>query len=197
MRKSAIDETPNRPTSNAGSPSRRSTQAGHQNQQHRVRKGSQSRRKSTCSSAAQSRSSTEPDVDFTSPRVSATPSIAGSPYSLAASFATISESGDFSTGLTSPYDSPGAVSMAAHHQQHQQHIPYSMPYHDCGYQSGAAWPVTYERDPSTSAGMSSSFISTVSNPNAFPVLTPPDEYMQFQAFSSLQTAGADIWPYHR
>lgn len=186
----AVDETLSRSASNAGSPSRRSTQQ----QQQRVRKGSQSRRKSTSSSAAQSRSSTEPDTDFASPRASLTPPIANSPYSLATSFATISESGDYSTGpsLSSPYDSHNGVGMGQ-----QQHIPYSMPYHDCGYQSEAAWPGAYQRDPSTSAGMSSSFLATVSNPHAFPVLTPPDDYMQFQAFSSLQTAGADIWPYRR
>lgn len=90
-----------------------------------------------------------------------------------------------------------AMAQHQHHQQQQQHIPYTMPYQDCGYQSGAAWPGAYQRDPSTSAGLSSSYISTVSNPHAFPVLTPPDEYMQFHAFSSLQTAGADIWPYRR
>ncbi|ATY60402.1 Zn(2)-C6 fungal-type DNA-binding domain [Cordyceps militaris] len=185
---SAIDDSLSRNASNAGSPSRRSTQAG---QQNRVRKGSQSRRKSTCSSAAQSRSSTEPDADFTSPRASAAPSVTGSPYCLAASFATISESGDFEAALASPYD----AGLVAHQQQ--QHLPYSMPYHDCGYQSGAIWPDAYPRDPSTSAGMSNSFLSTTSNPHAFTVLTPPDEYMQFQAFASLQTAGADLWPYHR
>ncbi|OAA69837.1 hypothetical protein ISF_03107 [Cordyceps fumosorosea ARSEF 2679] len=197
MRKSAIDETLSRPTSNSGSPSRRITQTSHhlqQPQQHRIRKGSQSRRKSNCSSTAQSRSSLEPDADLmASPAPS---SVAGSPYSLASSFATISEggAGDFAATLSVPYDSPGAVGMTA------QHMPYSMPYHDCGYQSGAAWPpaASYQRgDPGTSAGLNNSFISTVSNPDAFPVLTPPDEYMQFQAFASLQTAGADIWPYHR
>ncbi|KAJ6781067.1 hypothetical protein PWT90_09757 [Aphanocladium album] len=199
---SAIDETLSRSTSNAGSPTRRSTQAA-AGQQHRVRKGSQSsRRKSTCSSAAQSRSSTEPDLDFTSPRASATPPIAGSPYSLAASFGTISESGDYATGaaLSSPYESPSALAMGHHqhhHQHQQQHMAYSMPYHDCGFQSEAAWPAAYPRDPSTQAGMSNSFLATVSNPHAFPVLTPADDYMQFQAFSSLQTAGADIWPYRR
>ncbi|PMB68889.1 hypothetical protein BM221_005473 [Beauveria bassiana] len=93
--------------------------------------------------------------------------------------------------------------MAQHHHQQQQqqqpeHIPYTMPYHDCGYQSGAVWPAMYQRDPNCTAGMSSSsFNSTVSNPHAFPILTPPDEYMQFQAYASLQTAGADVWPYHR
>ncbi|KAJ3479944.1 hypothetical protein NLG97_g8188 [Lecanicillium saksenae] len=92
-----------------------------------------------------------------------------------------------------PYEPPVGLAMG----HHQQHIPYSMPYHDCGYQSDAAWPAAYPRDPSTQAGMSSSFLATVSNPHAFPVLTPPDDYMQFQAFSSLQTAGADIWPYRR
>ncbi|OAQ96281.1 hypothetical protein LLEC1_06522 [Akanthomyces lecanii] len=192
---SAIDETLSRTTSSAGSPSRRSTQT--QQQQNRVRKGSQSRRKSNCSSAAHSRSSTEPDTDFTSPHTSAAPSIAGSPYSLSVSFAAISEGGDYSTSLGGPYDSASAVAMAQHQHHQQQHIPYTMPYHDCGYQSGAAWPGTYQRDPSTSAGLSSSYISTVSNPHAFPVLTPPDEYMQFQVFSNLQTAGADIWPYRR
>ncbi|KAM3428539.1 hypothetical protein MY4824_008755 [Beauveria thailandica] len=204
------DETAlSRPTSNAGSPSRRSTQTSQQQQQqqqqqHRVRKGIQPRRKSICSSSAPSRSSTEPDIDLYSPRASTAPSVAGSPYSLAASFDTIEESGGFaSASLASPYDSADALIMAQHHHQQQQqqqpeHIPYTMPYHDCGYQSGAVWPAMYQRDPNCALGMSSSsFDSTVSNPHAFPVLTPPDEYMQFQAYASLQTAGADVWPYHR
>lgn len=79
----------------------------------------------------------------------------------------------------------------------QQHIPYSMPYQDCGYQSNAAWPANYPRDAASSAGMSNSYMTTVSNPHAFSVLTPPDDYMQFQAYANLQTAGGDIWQYRR
>lgn len=189
---SAIEETLSRSASNAGSPSKRSSTQ--QQQQHRVRKGSQSRRKSTSSSAAPSRSSTEPDAEFASPRSSAATSVTGSPYSLA-SFSTISESGNYS--ISSPYNNPMPLGPHQHQaQQQQHHIPYSMPYQECGYQSNA-WPANFPRNAVSSGAMSNSFVSTVSNPHTFPVLTPPDDYMQFQAYSSLQTVGDDLWQYHR
>lgn len=45
--------------------------------------------------------------------------------------------------------------------------------------------------------MSSSFLATVSNPHAFPVLTPPDDFMQFEAYAGVQAGGSDYWQYRR
>ena len=70
---------------------------------------------------------------------------------------------------------------------------YSYPAAACG----GDWPPSYPRDDVTTADFGNTFVTTAPNLQTFQVLTPPDEYSQFNDFTSLSTVGADLWQYHR
>lgn len=120
--------------------------------------------------------------------MSATTSITGSPYSMG-SFAAVSENGDYSTtpAVSTAYGTPETTSTSPMPYHAEAFAQYSYP--------AGSWPASYPRDAVTTAELAAAYVATASNPQAFPILTPPDDYTQFQAYSTLPTTEADLWQY--
>jgi hypothetical protein len=118
--------------------------------------------------------------------------MAGSPYSLA-SYA-VPEGANYSTlpSASVPFDAPGATAASQMQVQAAPYAEYSYP-----SDAGDGWSSSYPRGAVTSADFGNTFVTSAPNPQAFPVLTPPDEYSQFNEFTALSTIGADLWQYRR